>query len=312
MIAATSDADLHLFIEGPRVPSGRVNLADLARITGDLQTALNRIGRVLRGTPGKRAGGPERDIRALCALELVAIESGSVGLPMMLAERERPLPTEDFGVLALESLLDGLQAVQDERELPASWDTGVLEAVRDLGTGLGRETASILFTRRGRRGSRTVRYTEDIRHRLSARVPALPADRREFVGQLLMADFDRAHLRCRIDPPTGRSIECRFDEALEDVVLRHLRLQVRVTADAEVDEYDRVKYICIATLEPLDGPAWGSGDFWTAPGIAELQQEQAIQPVEDLRTLAAPTWASDEELEEFLDMVRRSRSAELA
>lgn len=46
--------------------------------------------------------------------------------------------------------------------------------------------------------------------------------------------------------------------------------------------------------------------------VARLAAEQGVRPLEDPHDLSADIWESDDELEDFLREVRRSRNASLA
>ncbi|HET7486880.1 MAG TPA: hypothetical protein VFJ85_03065 [Acidimicrobiales bacterium] len=49
--------------------------------------------------------------------------------------------------------------------------------------------------------------------------------------------------------------------------------------------------------------------FGAAPTIDDLARAQGARPVRDLRELVADIWESDEELDDFLADLRRSREA---
>lgn len=303
--------DLFVRIDGPGVKHGRIDLSDLARISADLQKIIYRIARVLRGEPGTKAGHPEADIGRLCALELVGLEASSVGLPLTLAERERPFQGQDLGAAALDALVEGLDRIADENEgLPQGWDMGVVQGLRDLGRDLGRGKSVIVFTRTWNGQQKTAHLTPEVRDRIVDRIRGTVPDRREVVGQLMMADFDVAHRRCRIDPAFGPSVECRFGEELEDVVLSFLRSYVRATGEAELDLYGHIQRLHILDLEPVEPPsAAESSGFWDAIDIDELSRVQQISPFRDAAEYAAATWESDEELDEFMEELRRDRKA---
>ncbi|MDQ3776822.1 MAG: hypothetical protein M3461_21970 [Pseudomonadota bacterium] len=93
---------LRVRLRGPGVPAGRILLSDLVKFGRQLQTAVDRVARVLSGEavsarPGRR---PEH-LRSAFALEVVAIEPGGFELALDFRRDQTALPGMDMGETAL-------------------------------------------------------------------------------------------------------------------------------------------------------------------------------------------------------------------
>jgi hypothetical protein len=83
---------------GPGVRDGRIPSEDLVRFGRQLQTAVDRVAKVLGGqTASVRPGCRPDQIRAACALEVVALGRGSFELAIDLRREQRALPGMERG-----------------------------------------------------------------------------------------------------------------------------------------------------------------------------------------------------------------------
>lgn len=101
-------------------------LKDLA---ANLRVAVTRLGLASKGEATVRPGRRPTEIADLARLELVGVREGSTVLELRLAEKARPLFDElDPGIRALDSLAEGLAAVDAGTRPPDLWDAGVADA----------------------------------------------------------------------------------------------------------------------------------------------------------------------------------------
>lgn len=318
MIATVSEAHvqsaIEIRLEGPAVATGRIAVRDLILVAGQVQRAVERIARVLQGERGARPDRRPREVEALTRLEFVGLRPGSVILELDVAEAARPLETLDLGWEAVRHFVEGLEKLPDDAP-PRGWDAGVLLAVKEMGTVLRRgvERINVAAGRdRDRRRARLDARTIDAVDRL-IRWPV--RNLRTVEGRLLMADFRETATKCRVHPPMEPPVECTFDEAHRQAVLDAMTRYVRVSGEAQVDELTgRIRVLEIADLEIVDTePAGPDGPypFWEPLAIDELARQQGVGPIEELDSLAAAIWESDEELAQFLEETYRARRSEI-
>ncbi|HWO71022.1 MAG TPA: hypothetical protein VNP94_09750 [Actinomycetota bacterium] len=294
---------------------GRIAVDDLVVLVGQVQRAVERIALVLRGEQGVRPGRRPREVEELTRLALVALRPGSVTLELDLAEAQRPFEAVDVGRRAIERLLEGVAVLADGQSPPAGWDAGVLLAVKEVGTLLRRGVERVDLEAPVGGVRRRARLEPQSIEAISRLVREPVRNLRTVEGRLLMADFKETATRCRIHPPMGPPVECTFDEAHRQAVLDALTRYVRVSGEAEVEESTgRIRLLAIADLEILDLVPQGAAvyPFWEPVELDELARIQGVGPVSDPRSLAAPIWESDEELERFLDETHRARRSETA
>ena len=141
---------------------------------------------------------------------------------------------------------------------------------------------------------------------------------RTIEGWLLMADFKKNGTRCRVHPPTGESILCRFDEVHKDEVLKNILQYVRVVGETtEIATSEKIEGIWIRGIEcieecqeDLDRLPPGtpiSQSFWESPTLQELAYSQNVRPMTNVRSLFG-TWpgTTDDGFEEAINELRRS------
>jgi len=130
-------------------------------------------------------------------------------------------------------------------------------------------------------------------------------------GRLLMADFRYRAERCRIHPPLGEPINCKFPESLEDAVYENLRGYVRLSGETQEDSTTgRIVSINVVDIEPLAVKEEGkefetitAEQFWTERSLEQLAVEQEVNPVrrlEDVLGKGADLWKDDEDFAAFL------------
>jgi len=301
---------LVLRAKGPTTDGGRLPLADLLRIGKNVQTAVERVARVIVGQPdSRRPGRKPQEIARDCAMEVVALNRGSFEIALDLPRRR--FEAMDLGVEAVEKLLQGWEKVNGG-PLPSGYDEGVLFVLRDLGQVLGTGIDEIEAESRAQRRSRVFRYTRDVQRGVIARISSPVTNERTVEGRLLMADFRHEAEKCRIHPAIGEPITCMFDEPLEESVYDLLRKCVRVRGETREDAATgRITSIHIRDIEALgsaDEPdgSFTAEDFWRERSLDELVAEQGVGPIarlEDVLGKGADLWESDEDFAAFLSAI---------
>lgn len=267
-------------------------------LTASLQVAVARLGLASRGEATVRPGRRPTEIADLTRLELVGVREGSTVLELRLAEKARPLFDElDPGITALDSLADGLAAVEAGTRPPDLWDAGVSDAVGRLSRLFERGIDELDFEHLGTE-RRSVTFTRETATRLVPTAPEVASGQRVVIeGRLLMADFGVPREKVRIHRPGAAPLTCTFPPALETLVLRLLRRYVRATGRATMagDAFREVMLDSIEDAEPAPGRT-----FWDLPTLDELAAEQGVEPVERVEDLVADFWPDDESVDDFL------------
>jgi hypothetical protein len=301
-------AELAIRLEGPAVSEHRIALQDLVLFGQELQTAVNRVARVLLGqSASAQSGRTPAEIEESCRLEVVALRSGSVELVLDLPQNRQLSFTEDLGEEALKALVGGISGVAGEQQgLPRGFDRGVLTALRESGRLFERGITGISFNLHAGEGHWTAEYTPQVRDRIVSRIQRPTENSRTVEGRLLMGDFKETNLRCRLHPPLGKPILCAFDEAQKEDVLAALTRFVRVVGEATEREGEiqslRIQYIEV--LDPVglahNMAARSAADFFsTAPDIDTLAAQQGVKPVTDFDKLRGDFWPEDESADDF-------------
>lgn len=309
---------LRIHFEGPAVDRQRLQLRELLSFGGHIQTALDRVARVLQGEaestrPGRRPG----DIERLCALEIVSVRGGgSMTMTCDLPPVTQTLLGEytDIGEQSLLALIEGLDDLSNPSlPLPHGYDEGVLIALRDAGktTNRGVDQVSLTLGRTNR--SLTRKFTPDTVRYIAMRMQGPIQSQRVVDGRLLMADFRESGLRCRVHPSIGSPVTCIFDEPQRDAVLAALTHFVRIVGEATEVGGD-IQALRIRDIELLDGEGFaaslnletGKGEEWS-PSLDDLASAQGIAPIADIAGLTAGIWPEDESVDEFMRLVRKLR-----
>ncbi len=306
---------LTLRITGPATRDGRMPLNALLQLGKHVQLAVERVGRVLVGQmDSRRPGRKPQEIAQACSLEVVALSRGSFEMALDLPRTR--FESMDLGVAAVEHLLEGVETIgHDDGRLPAGYDLGVLHSLRDIGSLLGEGIDAVEMEGRTQRYARTIAVTRVVQERVARLIRTPVSNQRTVEGRLLMADFRHAGERCRLHPPTGEPISCRFDESLAERVYEYLRSYVRVTGDAQEDPATgRVLALSIRDIEPvrMEGQVFERTDadaFWQDATLERLAEEQGVQPIgrlEDVFGAGADMWQTDDEFQAFLAAITSS------
>lgn len=301
-------------LDGPAVKHHRIALRDLVLLGSQLQTAVDRVTRILIGQrESTRRGRVPSEIVGCCTLDLVGLEEGSLALVCDLADRAQPTLFEDLGEEALEALVGGVNALGEENGLPRGFDTGVLLALREGGKLLDRGIDSIAFELRTRRGEARATYARDVHDRVVERIQRPIENRRCVEGRLLMGDFKETGFRCRLHPPVGKPITCEFGEAQKDAVLSALTKYVRLVGEAR-EVSGEITSLSIEDIELLDAAPPGAlgadvpvGFFDATHDLESLADEQGVAPVGDMDELIGDFWPDDESVDDFLAAVESWR-----
>jgi len=309
----TKEPVLIIRVKGKATEGGRIGLHDLIRLGNNVQTAVERVARVLVGqADSRRPGRKPSEIAQSCALEVVALNQGSFAIAFDLPNEK--FETMHLGVEAVEKLFEGLDQIGTNGEaLPSGYDAGVLHTLRDMGRILGRGIDMIEAESRTQRLRKTFSFTNQTRQRIIERIRGPVSNLRSIEGRLLMADFQQRAEQCRIHPALGDPIRCRFDESLEQTVYDYLRSQVRVTGETTEDpNTGRISSITITDIEPvtLEGaePDSVSPDaFWQDKSLEELAVEQAVSPItrlEDIWGAGSDLWENDGDFDAFVSATK--------
>jgi hypothetical protein len=300
---------LILRAKGPATEGGRIPLNDLLHIGKHVQSAVERVARVLVGqTDSRRRGRKPAEILRECTLEVVAFTRGSFEIAFDLPATK--LEGMNLGVEAVEKLLQGMNKIETNGgELPEGYDSGVLHCLKDMGNILSEGITEIEAETYTQKMQQKFTYTQQIRRRIIEKMQSPVSSLRSIEGRLLMADFKHENEKCRIHPAIGEPITCNFEEELNETVYEYLRRPVRVTGEAIEDpETGRIKNIRISDIEPVsvEGEAFETitaEDFWQEKSLKQLAEEQAIHPLQrfsDVLGGGASLWETDAEFEAFL------------
>jgi hypothetical protein len=301
-------------LDGPAVEHHRIALRDLVLLGSQLQTAVDRVARILIGQhESARRGRIPSEIAECCALDLVALEEGSLALVCDLADRAQPTLFEDLGEEALQVLVDGVNALGMENGLPRGFDAGVLLALREGGKLLDRGIDSISFELATRRGKARATYARAVHDCVIARIQRPIANRRIVEGRLLMGDFKETGFRCRLHPAVGKPITCDFGEAQKDAVLSALTKYVRLVGEAR-EVSGEIASLSIEDIEVLDAVPLGApgadiaaGFFEATHDLESLAEQQGVEPVAGMGKLIADFWPEEESVDDFLAAVQSWR-----
>lgn len=301
-------------LEGPAVERHRIALRDLVLLSSQLQTAVDRVARILIGQrESARRGRVPSEIVGCCTLDLVGLVEGSLALVCDLADREQPTLFEDLGEEALEALVQGVNGLKSEGGLPRGFDTGVLLALRESGKLLDRGVDGISFELHTRRGRVTAAYSRDVHNRVVSRIQQPIENRRSVEGRLLMGDFKETGFRCRLHPPVGKPISCEFGEAQKDAVLGALTKYVRLFGEGR-EVSGEITSLSIEDVELLDvvppgvpGADVAAGFFDVTHDVESLAEEQGVAPARGIDELVGDFWPEDESADDFLAAVESWR-----
>ncbi len=311
---------LTIHFEGPGVARHTLLLRDFLLFGKEIQTALDRVARILQGytesvQPGRRLADTER----ACSLEVVSFRGGgsatlTLDLPPL---KQAVLPTyTDVGEEALRTLVAGFDELsEDVTELPAGYDDGVLLALREAGKTFERGIERVSFSLGQRRTPKVHVFDRTTVTRIVRRIRTPIQNQKSVEGRLLMADFRESNLRCRVHPAIGPPVLCEFDESTRGAVLGGLTHIVRIVGEATEVEGE-IQSLRIQDIELLDSE--GSGEPFGLeitrfsdkfPTLDELAEDRQVPAIGDLLALAEGVWPPEDDVDEFIRSVRKWRKA---
>ncbi len=312
-------APLKIHLQGPAVSHHRLPLQDFVLFARQVQTAVDRVARVLLGQgistqPGRK---PSEIIRS-CSLDLVEVRDGSVtvicDLPVQSQAELFEDITEDLGEEALTSFVQGIEVVGGQQPaMPRGYDQGVLLALREGGKLFKHGIETIAFDLRMRKGHWVSRYTREGYTRVVSRIQEPIENRRAIEGRLLMGDFKETGFRCRVHPPIGEPIACLFDEVQKEAVLAAMTRYVRLVGEATEAEGE-ILSLKIGDIEVLDREVdaeeraeKGAVFFESKTDLESLAAQQGVSAVSNFDSLLGDFWPEDESADQFIASVRAWR-----
>jgi hypothetical protein len=315
-------APLKIHLQGPAVRHHRLPLQDFVLFAQRVQTAVDRVARVLLGQgistqPGRK---PSEVIRS-CSLDLVEVRGGSVAmicdLPIQSQAELFGDGNEDLGEEALRSFVEGIEAVRGEQPaLPRGYDKGVLLALRDGGKLFDRGIETITFDLHTPRGHWISHYTREVHTRILSRVQEPVQNRttqHTVEGRLAMGDFKEAGFRCRVHPPIGKPIPCTFEEVQKEAVLAALTHYIRLIGEVTEAEGE-ILSLKIEHVEVLDRHLEvekrgekGTSFFDGKADVEALAAQQRVFTVSDFDSLLGDCWPEEESVDQFIATIREWR-----
>ena len=302
---------LKIRFDGDAVGPGKIPVSHLLIFLSNLNKALQRTGRILRGDAASvRRGRVPHNITTEVKLDLVSLTHGSSAAVLGFERRQESpsFPAMDFGLEILEKAIGGLEAVQkDEAEggLPTGYDPGVLMAWRDVGKLFSQGIDKIEFTFNHQEKTVQTRFTPNGVTRIQERIKGPQINIRTIEGRLLMADFKEHGTRFRVHPSVGDPVLCLFDEGQKDEVLENILQYVRIVGEAKEDPVSqKITNIKIHDIECLEDRQDEAVDllpqgtpisraFWELPTLEDLARSQNVQPMVNVRALFG-TWPDEE------------------
>jgi len=312
-------APLKIHLKGPAVRHHRIALQDFVLFAQQVQTAVDRVARVLLGQGVSiQSGRKPAEIKRSCSLDIVEIRDGSLAvicdLPVQSQAELFENLEEDLGEEALASFVEGIEAVGSQQTvMPRGYDKGVLLALREGGKLFDHGVETITFDLRTRKGHWISRFTREVYTRIVSRIQEPIENRRTVEGRLLMGDFKETGLRCRVHPPIGRPISCLFDEAQKEAVLAAMTHYVRLVGEATEAEGE-ILNLKIGDIEVLDGDVDaeerrenGTVFFESKTDLEILSAQQGVSAVSDFDSLLGDFWPAEESADQFIANIRKWR-----
>lgn len=310
MATKRSKSLLKLIIEGSGVRAGRIAVPDLVQICDKAQSAVLRQAEALSGQRTLRRGPVTADVREECTLELVGISKGSAVLCFDLAKPQLSMALAQ--IVGAEVVWEVGHTIEDlSADRDREYDPGVLDSLNGMGEVFDRGSVQsikwVVPASSDQKKRLITVYNSRVRERVVRRVKAPEHQMQTIEGTLEMADFKQGYERCRIHPPIGNPVACKFDKEIEETIYELLRRPVRIQGEASLDPNTRrVAFIQVKKIEPLDPPAVGAAAFLRPHSFEELAQLQGVQPLESVSVLAGG-FPEDENLDEFLDDIYTHR-----
>jgi hypothetical protein len=244
-----------------------------------------------------------REGSATLALELPAPRDDDV----LDESRLFPVPPRELGFRAMERWVGGLHELESGAidHVPPGWDNSVMDIAERLAEFAVDRNFSITLDAQPPESRRAVaRITPEAAPRYKMRHSRIRR-RRTVRGRLILVDLGRG--RVEVDEG-GRRVECEFPEELQAVVKRLLGETVVVAGDEEFDlSTSRAQKLQLdhVAKAPEEVPLHEA--FWEMKTIEELAREQGVEPIQSIQALAAPDLFADEDLEQFINIIREAR-----
>jgi hypothetical protein len=311
-------APLKIHLEGPAVRHHRIALQDFLLFARQLQTAVDRVTRVIRRHGGSvQPGRKPLSIKGSSSLDIVEIRGGSLTITCDLPVESQPELFEDLGEKALICFVEGIEAVRSEqRAMPRGYDKGVFLALRDGGKLFDRGIEIITFDLQTPKGHWISHYTREVHTLILSRVQKSIENRTRqhtVEGRLVMGDFKEARFRCRVHPPIGKPIPCTFDEVRKEAVLAALTHYVRLVGEATEAEGE-ILSLKIEHVEVLDRHLEvekrgerGTSFFDDKTDLEALAAPQGVPTVSDFDSLLGDFWPEEESADQFIATIREWR-----
>lgn len=282
---------------GASADDGTLSLAELARIAGGVQAALDRIALAIAGhtvRPGRRSA----EAVAAVQLSITALRSGSVVLDLARTGQER-IDGDDILDRALTTLGTGVRDIaRNPAVMPDYFTMPLINGLRDLAGGIGPGRLRRIELVCG--GNVVMSIDEGFQRAVRALDLERGTEPATVVGRLHMGDFSPASLRCRIDTYAG-SILCDFDVDLKDVVLDAMDEMVMAAGEAQLQpDGSTIRTLHLGSLQTLPTA--------TSTTLGELAVAQGIGPIESVDELTGDP-IPDEEYDAFLAALGRCGEA---
>jgi hypothetical protein len=299
-----TDSRIHLdlTLRGPAVRDGEVALGDLARIAGETQQLVRRLGRSIAGQSGP--GRTSSAVEAGTDLVLVGIRSGSTVLeiagpevhPELFSDTEVP---PSVGVQAIELVVDGIEALHSHGALPGAFDSPSTDALASWLAALDAVAEEVVVGAGapGRATRQQSMHPGALRSALPTS-PAAPSDAVESItveGVLYKLNL-RTH-RYGIEDDLGNSIEIVTsdeDDAAVGALVNH-RAQARGTPRR--DAAGRLESVIDASLTPAPNGGIDRAEFWRPHELDGLLEGK--RPIVSIDELAIEG-LDDAEIDAFL------------
>lgn len=305
-----SHSPLNVKLIGPAVESHRIPVDQFAFFTGQIQSAVQRIGLILSGRQNSiQPGRTPKKLSDSCALDVVALNAGSLEVCFDLHEHPA-LPIDTLGIQAMDCLVEGMAKITDDGlngNYPKGFDKGVLLALRETGKLLSQGINEIQYLR-GSNGLRAV-YNTSVHERIVNYIQSPVINTCTIEGLLLMGDFKVGKMVCRIHPSVGPAINCTFEEEQRDAILAAMTCRVRALGEATIlnNEMKKFKIADIEIVEfKSEAPSAiidGTDFFERKIEIDQLAQEQGVVACSSFENLLGNFWPDEEKADEFLEAV---------
>lgn len=283
---------------GASVDDGTLSLAELARIAGGVQAALDRVAIAIEGRTVRVGRRPAEAVAAV-QLSIAGLHRGSVVLELTRTGQET-IDGDHMLDWALDTLGDGVRSiVRSPAVMPDYFTLPLVNGLRDLAGGIG--PGRLKRIELVRWGQVIVSIDEQFRHAVREMNVERGTEPATIVGRLHMGDFSPASLRCRIDTYAG-SILCDFDVSLKDAVLDAMDEMVMAVGEAQLQpDGATVRTLHLSSLQQLPTA--------TSTTLEELAATQGISPLESTDELTGEL-IPDEEYDAFLAAIGRGGEPE--